>query len=327
MADSQQPQTPGRLVGARVSRRGVVRTAAHAAWVVPLVQVASMAPALAASGKSLTVTAAIASWSGSGTAQTFTLSVTVTNTGSVTATVSSVSLIFPSGWNPNCGTVSGWTRSGNNSATVTYSRGTAISLAAGASTSFTVTVNPVNSYVGAGTYVADGGGLSVTAASTTSGVVVTPAVIDIPGLYQNLVMTGTATWTRTSGLYYLTATATLTNRGRTATTDLDVVGTVEGCGTSTGDAINVGSGWTYRTSPDVHYERTGAELAAGGSISFTATRQMTGSDAGTSGTLTLTPRDNGTTNENVTAATIAVPNYGAAAAARSARPTRGNGSF
>ena len=266
-----------------------------------------MAPALAASGHSLAVSAAITGWSGSGTGQKFTLAVTVTNTGAAAATVSTVRLLFPSGWNPNCANVSGWTRTGNNSATVTFTRTSPLSLAAHAATSFTVTVDPDNSVVAAGTYIEDGGGLTVLATSTTPGATVTPTVIDVPGLYANLVMTGSAAWSRTGGQYYLTATATVRNRGRTATSDLQVSGVVTGVGTSTGNATNVASGWTFRTSPETFYERTGSELAPGQSVPFTSTRMMTGAEAGTSGTLTLTPRDQGTGNEIVRALSIAVP--------------------
>lgn len=302
---------PTGVGSALLSRRSVVRTAAHAAWAVPLVQVAAAAPALAASAGSLTAAAVINSWNGSGTRQTFTLTVTVTNTGNTSVALTSVTLSFPTGWNPTSSSLTtGWGVSGSGSATLSFTPSPARTLAAHTSATFTVTLNPVNNYVGTGTYVADGAGLKVIPASSTPGTSLTAAVIDVPGLYANLVITNlSAAWTRTGTTYYLPSSCVVKNRGRTATTTLEIAGTVDGLGTASGNPINVATGWTYQTTPDSRYVRTGSQLAAGQTVAFSTNRQMTGVDAGTSGTLTLTPRDAGTTNEVATAASVAVAAY------------------
>jgi len=304
------------------SRRTILRAGVATAWAVPVVQLATTAPALAASSKQLTITASIVSWSNSSTNGTFNLQVTVKNTGTVSAVVSTVTLSFPSGWSSSSTTpASGWSRTpGGNSTTHVFTPTSTITLTAGSTTSFTTTINPqTNSVVGTGTYVADGAGLTISGTSSTSGTVVVPTVIDIPGLYPNIVISnGSASWSRSGGNYYLSATATVTNRGRTATGDLDLMGTVDGVGSSTGTATNVATGWTFRTTPDVHYERTGSELTSGQSVSWGSTRQMTGTDAGTTGTLSLTARDNNNGNAIVTGLDINVP-------ASSARVATGKG--
>ena len=150
--------------------------------------------------------------------------------------------------------------------------------------------------------MASGGGLRVVATATNAPTVDT--FTDLAGAYANLIVTsGSATWSRTGNQYFLTTSGTVTNRGRTATSNLRMTIAYSSLGTATGAATGLAPGWTFRTT---YYERTGAELAPGASAAFTATRQMTGGQAGTSGTATLRPSDATLTNEVVTPLAIPV---------------------
>jgi hypothetical protein len=57
----EAPETEGR---SGLSRRTVIKGAAHAAWAIPAIQVISQAPALAASGNDPQVTSTSSSWNG-----------------------------------------------------------------------------------------------------------------------------------------------------------------------------------------------------------------------------------------------------------------------
>ena len=52
-----------------LSRRTVLRAAGHAAWVVPAIQVVSMAPAFAAASDVLQITAAAGTWTRGGSSR------------------------------------------------------------------------------------------------------------------------------------------------------------------------------------------------------------------------------------------------------------------
>lgn len=56
------PDTSDESARPRVARRTVLKTGAHAAWVIPAVQVATQVPALAASGDGLAITSATGSY-------------------------------------------------------------------------------------------------------------------------------------------------------------------------------------------------------------------------------------------------------------------------
>jgi hypothetical protein len=62
MSDDQSEAVPHASGGPHLSRRTLIRTAAHTAWVVPVISAVSAAPAFAASQDVLTVTAAPLTW-------------------------------------------------------------------------------------------------------------------------------------------------------------------------------------------------------------------------------------------------------------------------
>lgn len=282
-----------------VTRRTVLRTAAHAAWVVPAIQVVSAAPAFAASGSaSISVTAGI-TWNGTATSSTFGLRVTIT-VADAPATGVQVTLGFPSGWNPTSTTPGGWAVTGARMATVVYTSGAALPVG---QTEFTVTLDPANRVVGRGSYVADGGGLTVTATASNAATA-GPVLLDLEGAYANLVVTGTsAAWSRSGTQYALACAGTVRNRGRTATSNLRMAVAYGSLGRASGAPTQLADGWTFRSN---YYERTGAELGPGASAAFAVTRTMTGGQAGTDGTVTLRPSDATLTNEVVTRATVPV---------------------
>ena len=78
-----------------MSRRTVLRAAGHAAWVVPAIQVVSMAPAFAAASDQLQITAASGQWT-LGSSDYVTGSVTVQNSSTTDTTVAlQLTLTFP----------------------------------------------------------------------------------------------------------------------------------------------------------------------------------------------------------------------------------------
>ncbi len=150
--------------------------------------------------------------------------------------------------------------------------------------------------------MADGGGLIVTANATNAAVATT--AVDLKGAAANLIVTlGSATWSRTGTQYFLACGGTVVNRGRTATSNLRMAVAYSSLGRATGTPTGLAGGWTLHTND---YERTGAELAPGSSAPFEVTRQMTGGQAGTAGTVTLRPSDATLTNEITTALAIPV---------------------
>ena len=92
-----------------LSRRAVIRTAAHAARMVPVIQAVSATPAFAASGTTISESATVVSWSSIALSATFDLQVTVSNTGGILVQGTVVTLVFPSKWNPTTSTPTGWT--------------------------------------------------------------------------------------------------------------------------------------------------------------------------------------------------------------------------
>jgi hypothetical protein len=164
MGSTDKADVNSDVAGSRhVSRRTLVRAGATAGWVVPVISVATAAPALAVSSPpnlSVTVTNV------SKTSTTLSFTVTVTNSGGTTA--SGVSLIVSFGQNtkPSGGATNSpdWalTSGAGPSKTFTYAKATP--LAPGASSSFTVSYTysagfPSNQQV------------TLTPSSTTSGTV------------------------------------------------------------------------------------------------------------------------------------------------------------
>lgn len=90
----EAPETEGR---SGLSRRTVIKGAAHAAWAIPAIQIISQAPALAASGDAaLSVDSACAGWKAGtqGTTPTFTVTGNVYNTNSKPTTALEVDFTF-----------------------------------------------------------------------------------------------------------------------------------------------------------------------------------------------------------------------------------------
>ena len=115
------------LEGRLLSRRTVIRTAAHAAWMVPVIHAASAAPAFAAaSGTTISVSANVTGWSSTALSATFQLKVTVSNTGGIAAAGVVVTLVFPSKWNPTTSTPPGWTPVITTPGTIAYTAGAAL---------------------------------------------------------------------------------------------------------------------------------------------------------------------------------------------------------
>jgi len=208
--------------GRQVGRRSVIVAAAHAAWVVPVVQVVAAAPAFATStAPQLSITSAVINWADTSITGTLGIDVTVANPEKVNATLSSITLTFPLSWNPTTVGAApvGWGVTGSGSRTIVYTLTTPFVLGPGKTKVLSVTsssLNPVDAYVGAGSYVADGGGLSVIA-TTAPGIASLPYLVDLEGAYANLAVTsGTATWITGKTTKDLTIGGTVTNRGRTA---------------------------------------------------------------------------------------------------------------
>ena len=115
-------QSPDNQQSTGLSRRTVVRTAAHSAWVAPVIVAASAAPAFAASGPAAVTT----SVTGSRTDGTLTITVTLTNANTgpagattlvVTATPAPVTGSTIQSSDPAITNAEGWvftTRSGNS---------------------------------------------------------------------------------------------------------------------------------------------------------------------------------------------------------------------
>lgn len=114
-----------------LSRRSLVRTAAHAAWAVPAVQVAASVPAYAAASDQLTITSATGEWTPANNRR-MDGSITVRNDSPDDTTVNlQVTLTFPNiyVWDANAGGGAGANRTlaitqvtgGWTAGTVTYS--------------------------------------------------------------------------------------------------------------------------------------------------------------------------------------------------------------
>jgi hypothetical protein len=274
-----------------------------AAWTVPAIQVAAAAPAFAAtSDPALSLSVVGPAWSSTAISATFTLQVTITNTGGLAVTQPRVTLTFPTRWNPTTTTPAGWTVTGSRTRTVVYTLA-AGTLPPASSAGFTVTLNPADAVVGAGSYVADGGGLAITATGTNA----TPgsAVLDLAGAYPNLVVAGgTAQWTRNGTIYTIPFSTTVTNRGRTATNDLQVTHSENFSGTLTNDGTP-SAGWTWNGT---RFDAV-TQLGPGAQVTLAATMRSSRNWNGSApaGTLTLTPRDNAFTGERATVGRITVP--------------------
>jgi hypothetical protein len=104
-----------------LSRRTVVKTAAHAAWIVPAVQLATMAPALATSGAAAALTVSGSSiWVANGTLGIRNLKVDNANP---QATVSlAVTLVLPPGWKATVAAPAGWTVTGSGTGTLVFTK-------------------------------------------------------------------------------------------------------------------------------------------------------------------------------------------------------------
>ncbi len=144
-----------RIGDRQVSRRAVVKTGVHAAWAVPLVQLAVATPALAASGSpaALAISGTSGTWLGA--SSNLRASVTVSNTGGTVTANLAVIFQWSAGWTPTLSEVPpGWTPSGSGTSTITLAAGQQLSPAAlatltpqftvpkeqkGLATSFTVT--------------------------------------------------------------------------------------------------------------------------------------------------------------------------------------------
>ncbi len=127
-----------------VSRRTLVRTGATAAWAVPVISVATAAPAMAAVSGGLSV-------SGSGSyanknSTALPLTITVTNNRTSAASGCSVTVSFPSGWTPSCTQPSGWTVSTGNAQTHTFNSSAAIP--GSGTTTFTSTFTVTSAHKG-----------------------------------------------------------------------------------------------------------------------------------------------------------------------------------
>lgn len=140
---SQDCAQPDEATGGGTSRRTLLRAAGAAAWTVPVVTLATAAPALAASAKVLTVTSFAASYS----LPFWTVTAGVSNDSDTHATVNlQVTLTIPQGNNrldsaPTRIASPGWTSAGPSGSgpwTYVYTRST--QLAAGASTTFSATL-------------------------------------------------------------------------------------------------------------------------------------------------------------------------------------------
>lgn len=125
----------------RTSRRTVVRTAAHAAWAVPAIQIATSVPAFAAVSNKLLLSTFTARWSGPGNSTKLTITATIKNDdGNTAATAVTFTVTFPAGYGNITGAAAptGYTAvTTGTSVTYTYS-GT---IAAGSTLNFTSEIN------------------------------------------------------------------------------------------------------------------------------------------------------------------------------------------
>ncbi len=164
-----EPGALERIGDRQVSRRAVVKTGVHAAWAVPLVQMAVAAPALAASGDpaQLSISGTSASWQAA--APKINTSVTVTNNGgTVTA---AITVIYQ--WNGVTPDVSNvpvdWTPSGSGTSTITLTTGQSLSPGALANLTPTFTVKPQQKTA-----------MTFTVTATATGTSDGPVTVDVP---------------------------------------------------------------------------------------------------------------------------------------------------
>ena len=143
---STEDLTPETHSGA--TRRTVLKTVGHAAWMIPAVQIASQVPAMAAaSTDQLSATNGSHSAGGKAGKDLIISGVSVKNESPTTATQINASVSFQGGGTVNGATVSGWSRSGSGtSSPVSFTSNATV--APGGSLAFAPTITLQNQVSG-----------------------------------------------------------------------------------------------------------------------------------------------------------------------------------
>ena len=208
----------------------------------------------------------------------------------------------------------GWGGSGQT--TITYTPSGVVLAPTGSpgnAITFSITLDPVDSKVRAGSYSADGTGSGLTITAGASNAPSVNTTVDLEGLVNLVVSNGTGTWSRTrTTRYYVGFTTTVRNRGRVATGNLQVAlsENFPSYFRSEGGNNSSVAGWAYtntNSGTNGLFDKD-SQLAAKSEVTLTASLRYNVNVNGNApaGIVTLTPNDASYSDEGSTPGQITV---------------------